>query len=160
MAQILINDIQRQLKELQDGSLWFDQSLKDKLSDVTDQEAFHRPIPAVHSVAEQVSHMIEWRKECLRRFNMQRTDLMHGPDDWKDNDTLRAIGWGSLKAALFQSTAALIAALNGKDDTFLTTRFQDTEYNFHYIIEGIVQHDLYHLGQIGITIKLLRSGVS
>jgi hypothetical protein len=81
---------------------------------------------------------------------------MNSPDDWKDNTSLREIGWDNLKKFLYESTASLILMLENRDDAFLQTRFQDTDYNFHYLIEGIIQHDLYHLGQIGITIKLLR----
>ena len=156
MADILVKDILRQLRELQEGSLWFDQSLKDKLSGLTEEEAFSRPLPDIHSVAEHVSHILEWRKEALRRFEMKSTDLMNSPDDWKDNATLRNMGWDRLKELLYESTELLDQVLQGKDDTYLTTRFQGTDYNFHYIIEGILQHDLYHLGQIGITLKLLR----
>jgi uncharacterized damage-inducible protein DinB len=156
MSQIVITNIIRQLRELQEGSLWFDQCLKDKIAGLTDEEAFTRPIPEIHSVAEHISHILEWRKECLRRFNMQRTELMNSPDDWKDNDTLRKTGWSELKGLLFDSTEVLIQALENQDDSFLETNFKGTDYNFHYIIEGILQHDLYHLGQMGITIKLLR----
>lgn len=156
MSKILINNIIRQLDELQEGSLWFDQCFKDKIEGLTDREAFKRPIPEVHSVAEHISHIIEWRKECLQRFEGQQTDLMNSPDDWKDNDTLSAIGWDNLRKLFYSSTTTLINALKGQDDAYLDTKFADTNYNFHYLVEGIIQHDLYHLGQIGITIKLLR----
>lgn len=46
--------------------------------------------------------------------------------------------------------------MESQEDANLETRFLDTDYNFHYLIEGIIHHDLYHLGQIGVTIKLLR----
>ena len=49
----------------------------------------------------------------------------------------------------------LINAMQNKNDTYLETKFAETDYNFHYLIEGILQNNLYHLGQIGITIKLL-----
>ena len=156
MSKILINNIIRQLNEIQDGSLWFDQCFKDKIDGLPDEEAFKRPIPEVHSVAEHISHIIEWRKECLLRFKGQRTDLMNSPDDWKDNDELFKIGWHNLKGTFYQSTFTLIDVLQNHDDDYLETKFVDTNYNFHYLIEGIIQHDLYHLGQIGITIKLVK----
>ncbi len=155
MTKILLKNIIRQLTEIQDGSLWFDQSFKEKIEPLSDSEAFYRPIPQVHSVAEHISHILEWRKECLLRFKGQRTELMHSPDDWKDNDTLSKIGWVNLKNLFYESTVTLIKALENQDDIYLETMFADTNYNFHYLIEGIIQHDLYHLGQIGITIKLL-----
>lgn len=155
MSQLLIKNIIRQLKELQDGSLWFDQCFKDKINNLTDEEAFTKPLPQLHSVAEHLSHIIEWRKECLLRFKQERTDLMNSPDDWKDSNTLREIGWENLKNTFYESTIILINALEKQDDSFLETPFRDTDYNFHYVTEGILQHDLYHLGQMGVTIKLL-----
>lgn len=155
MSRVLIKNIIRQLREIETGSLWFDQCLKDKIDTLSDTEAFTRPIPSVHSVAEHISHILEWRKECLLRFQGQRTELMHSPDDWKDNVELKKVGWANLKNYLYESTVTLINVLQDKDDTYLETVFLDTNYNFHYLIEGIIQHDLYHLGQIGITIKLL-----
>ena len=155
MSQVLIKNIIRQLHEIQEGSLWFDQCIKDKIDTLSDAEAFARPIPQVHSVAEHISHMLEWRKECLLRFKGQRTDLMNSADDWKDDIELKKMGWVNLKTLFYESTITLINALQNQNDTYLETMFADTDYNFHYIIEGIIQHDIYHLGQIGITIKLL-----
>jgi uncharacterized damage-inducible protein DinB len=155
MSRVLINDIIRQLNEIQDGSLWFDQCFKGKFDNLSDEDAFTRPIPQIHSVAEHVSHMLEWRKECVLRFKGGKTELMNSPDDWKDNIELRKFGWNNLKNALYNSREELIALFKNQEDAYLETQFLDTEYNFHYLIEGIIQHDLYHLGQIGITIKLL-----
>jgi hypothetical protein len=81
---------------------------------------------------------------------------MNSPADWKSNDALRSIGWTNLKNDLYSSRVELINLIANRDDEYLETKFQDTDYNYHYLIEGIIQHDLYHLGQIGITIKLLR----
>jgi uncharacterized damage-inducible protein DinB len=156
MAQVLIKNIVRQLHEIQEGSLWFDQCFKDKIDGLSSSEAMTNPIPQVHSVAEHISHIIEWRKECMIRFKGLRTELMNSPDDWKDNTELRKIGWPALKNAFYNSQSELIRLIESQEDTYLETKFLDTDYNFHYLIEGIIHHDLYHLGQIGITIKILK----
>ncbi len=156
MAQVLIKNIVRQLHEIQEGSLWFDQCFKDKIDGLSDTEALTSPIPQVHSVAEHVSHMLEWRKECMIRFKGLRTELMNSRDDWKDNTELSKIGWTELKNAFYNSQSELIRLMESQDDTYLETKFPDTDYNFHYLIEGIIHHDLYHLGQIGVTIKLVK----
>lgn len=156
MAIVLINNLIRQLNEIQEGSLWFDQSFKDKFDHLSESEALTRPMPEIFSVAEHVSHMLAWRKECVLRFNGIKTELMNSPDDWKSTNELSTLGWTNLKNALYNSRAELIDLIADRDDTYLDTKFQDTEYNYHYLIEGIIQHDLYHLGQIGVTIKLLK----
>ena len=160
MPQILIKNIVRQLNEIQEGSLWFDQCFKEKIGSLSDTEAMARPHAQLHSVAEHVSHMLEWRKECLIRFDGFRTELMNSPADWKSDKELREIGWTNLKNEFYKSQAELVGLLEPKDDSFLETQFLDTDYNFHYLIEGIIHHDLYHLGQIGVTIKLLNENKS
>lgn len=155
MPQTLIQNLIRQLNVLQEGSLWFDQSFKNKFDHLSEAEALIVPLPQLHSVAQHVAHMLAWRKECINRYKGNRFDLMNTPDDWPDMEELKKIGWSNLKHALYQSREELIDLIKDKDDGYLLTRFQDTDYNFHYLMEGIIQHDLYHLGQIGITIKLL-----
>jgi uncharacterized damage-inducible protein DinB len=156
MSQILIKNLIRQIREIHDGSLWFDQCFKEKIDGLSDVDALTRPIPQVHSVAEHVSHMLEWRKECMMRFEGLRTELMNSPNDWKDNTELSKTGWTNLKTTFYDIQFELIRLIESQDDSFLETRFLDTDYNFHYLIEGIIHHDLYHLGQIGVTIKLLK----
>ena len=82
---------------------------------------------------------------------------MNSPDDWKDNIALQEIGWTKLKNALYASRLDLIDLVHNQDDEYLETKFLDTDYTFKYLLEGIIHHDLYHLGQIGVTIKLLRT---
>lgn len=156
MAQVLINDLIRQLNELHEGSLWFDQCFNEKIGMLPEEVVFVRPLPELHSVAEHVSHMLEWRKECLLRFEGKKRDLMNSPEDWKDNTELQKLGWPFLLKSLNDSRFELIQLLEGQDDRFLQTPFQDTAYNFHYLIEGILQHDIYHLGQMGVTLTLLK----
>ena len=155
MSRVLIHNIIRQLNEIQNGSLWFDQCFKDKIDNLSDDDALTRPLREIHSVAEHISHMLEWRKECVLRFKGRKTELMNSAADWRDNVELSKFGWTNLKNALYDSRVELIDLFANQDDTYLESKFLDTEYNFHYLIEGIIQHDLYHLGQIGVTIKLL-----
>jgi uncharacterized damage-inducible protein DinB len=101
--------------------------------------------------------MLEWRYECIRRFDGTKYDLMHAPEDWKDIAELSVIGWDRLKRSLYESTGSMIGLIEGKDDGYLDTVFQNTDYTYKYLIEGIIHHDIYHLGQIGVTLKLIRT---
>jgi uncharacterized damage-inducible protein DinB len=157
MANTLVNNFIRQLKEIEQGSLWFDQSFKEKIDPLSEEIAFAKPMALVHSVAEHVSHMLEWRKECIVRFSGVRNELMNSPEDWKDNTELQKIGWQKLKNSLYDSTQLMIDLIAGKDDAYLDTIFHDEEYTFKYLIEGIIHHDIYHLGQIGVTLKLIHA---
>lgn len=59
MTNVLINNLIRQLREIENGSLWFDQSFKDKIDHLSEEDALTQPMPQIHSVAEHVSHMLQ-----------------------------------------------------------------------------------------------------
>ena len=155
MSQVLIKNLIRQLNEIHDGALWFDECFKNKIDNLSEAEALARPMPQIHSVAELVSHCLAWRKECMLRFQDLRTELMNSPEDWKNNTELSKMGWTNLKNSFYKSKAELIQLIEDKDDIFLETINHVSDCTYHYLIEGIIHHDLYHLGQIGVTIKLL-----
>ena len=155
MSQTIIQGIIKQLKEIEKGGLWLDESFDCKIEKIGSDKAFTRPISEIHSVAELIWHVLIWRKESLRRLNSQKTDLMNSPDNWKENSELMKIGWEQLKTDFHESLSELIVTLEGLDDMDLKNKYLNTNYDLQYLIEGLVHHDLYHLGQLGITIKLL-----
>jgi len=96
-----------------------------------------------------------WRIESIRKLKGLDANLtVDSPENWRTNDQLEAIGWLNLQKEFYQSIYTLIEMLSDKDDTFLENKYRDG-YSFKYLIEGLIHHDLYHLGQLGITIKFL-----
>ena len=69
------------------------------------------------------------------------------------------MGWPYILNDFNTTSTKLITLLKQKDESFLDEIYYDTDYNGRYkylfVIEGMLQHDLYHLGQLGIIIKLL-----
>lgn len=158
MKRRLTENIIQQLKDVQKGKTWYDDNIEKKISQVSENEAFIRPIPEIHSVAELVSHIWVWRMDVIRRLKGLDSQLTEeSSENWKNNVELKEIGWDKLKADLSHSQAELVNFLSNKDDAFLEeTKYQD-KYPLKFLAEGILHHDLYHLGQIGITIKLIRN---
>ena len=42
-----------------------------------------------------------------------------------------------------------------KDDAFLSEIVPNRKYNFRFLLNGLVQHNIYHLGQVAYLKKLL-----
>lgn len=155
MSNTLIQNIILQLQDVQERENWLDENFKNKLGSVTEDKVFKKPLPELHSVAELISHILVWRIETIRKLkNMDAKLTVDSPENWRTNDQLMEIGWTNLKNDFFQSVYTLIEILEDKDDTFLSERYRNN-YSFKYLIEGLIHHDLYHLGQLGITIKFL-----
>jgi len=70
------------------------------------------------------------------------------------------MGWEKILAKYQNSLSEIIQLIRNKEDEFLTEEYYDTDfkgyYQYSFVIEGMIHHDIYHLGQIGIVIKLLK----
>ncbi len=158
---ILINDIIEQLQEIQNGKIWIGSSFESKLNTVNDALVFVRPIADMHSIAEIISHLTLWRNEALLKIKTgkgSKTDDCE--ENWLTNETLKAKGWTRIKSEYDNTLTQLIALLKEKDDTFLKEEYYDTDfkgnYQYRFLLHGMLHHDIYHLGQLGLVIKYLK----
>jgi hypothetical protein len=71
-----------------------------------------------------------------------------------------AVAWADVVNRLFQSGEQLAHAIEGFSDARLQETVPGRTYDFYYLFHGIVQHSLYHGGQIALLSKAARSPVS
>ena len=157
----LIQNIIEQLLEVQNGKLWMGSNYTRQLSKIDEQNAFIRPIENLHSVAEIISHLTLWRKETILKIKTgkgSKTDDCE--ENWLSNEKLKVIGWQKIKQEYDNSLTVLIRLLREKEDTFLNEIYYDTDfkgdYPYSFVLKGMLHHDIYHLGQIGIIVKYLK----
>lgn len=156
----IIKDIVQHLHAIHRGRNWFGQSYQTKLQDLDPELYFTRPNADVHSVAELIAHGTAWRKDAAIKIQTGQGTLTEASDeDWPTLEILEEKGWEQIYKEYTDSVDALIHLLEEKDDTFLDETYTDPEFNgefpFSFAIHGIVQHDLYHLGQLGLVCKML-----
>lgn len=156
MENTLIRNFLQQLEDLQNGNNWLDENFNDKLESITEENAFIRPLQEVHSVAELVAHLLIWRLEGIKKLQGKKSKITsNSPENWRNNKELKEIGWVNLKKDLYNSQQEVINLIKNKSDNFLLENDYVPGYSYKYLLEGWVHHDIYHLGQIGITVKLL-----
>lgn len=149
-------DYIRQLEQLYRGGSWQGESFLDKLSNVDETTAFTPPAAGVHSIAEIAWHAIYWRTVLIKRLqgdNNYREATMEQLS-FLPPATLRQKGWAQLQAELEESQNTLIELLTALDDDALQLEYSPG-YSYAYHVEGIIHHDVYHLGQIGLVKKIL-----
>lgn len=157
----LIENIIQQYQEVQNGKLWIGSTYNSKLNQVNESLVFTRPIEGLHSIAEIISHLTLWRKETILKIQTgkgSKTDDCE--ENWLTNDKLEPLGWTYIKAEYDKTLSELIDLLKSKDDEFLNELYYDTDfkgdYEYRFVIHGMLHHDIYHLGQLGIIIKYLK----
>lgn len=156
----LIRNVTRQLHDLHHAQNWMGSSFDERLEWVDAAEAFKRPLPDLHSVAEIVAHLTAWRQDALLKLQTGKGRLTEADEEnWLPNDKLKAKGWDQLKADFYNSLDDILRHLETRDDTFLDEQHEDQtgeRHPYRYLVDGLLHHDIYHLGQIGIIIKLLK----
>ncbi|MDC6361580.1 MULTISPECIES: DinB family protein [Flavobacteriaceae] len=158
---ILIDNIIRQYQEVQNGKLWIGSSFDSKLNQVDENLVFSRPIKDLHSIAEIISHLTLWRKETILKIQTgegSKTDDCE--ENWLNNDKLKLLGWRHIKSEYDRTLTKLIDLLKLKNDEFLDEKYFDTDFKdyfkYSFVVNGMLHHDIYHLGQLGIIIKYLK----
>lgn len=156
-----MENIIQQLEAVQKGKLWIGSTFSSTFSQVDENSVFERPLEDLHSVAEIISHLTLWRKETLLKIKTgkgSKTDDCE--ENWLSNEKLRILGWAKIRSEYDRTLLELIGLLKTKDDDFLDERYYDTDfkgnYSYRFVIEGMLHHDLYHLGQLGLIIKYLK----
>lgn len=138
------------------GDPWIDETFAKKFEMVNEESAFLQPLPGVHSVAQLVSHLVEWQ---LSIFNIwkggRRTVTVESGLNWLENAALQTRGWAALKKRFEQVQDDMMQFLHAQGDDFLQKTDAEGHTNKYYL-EGIIDHNMYHLGQIGLVLRLLK----
>jgi uncharacterized damage-inducible protein DinB len=145
-----------QLDQLFGGGSWNNESFMEKLKAVDERKAFTQPGPDRHCVAEIVWHCAYWTTVLIKRIQGDNRFCERTYDDqnFLSLQTLQQKGWDNVLSEFKRSHEQLIALLSGKNDDFLEEEYQEGK-KYDIIVEGVIHHDIYHLGQIGFVIALV-----
>ncbi|SHF66763.1 DinB family protein [Flavisolibacter ginsengisoli] len=145
-----------QLQESYNGDPWFGRNAEKLLGEVTETLAFQKP-NGQHSIAELVWHMVNWREFVISRFKKDETKDLHyfEANDWRQLDHSDRSLWQHGLQKLNETQEILINILQDQSDSILDKTVEERTYNYRNLLNGIVQHDIYHLGQIAYLVKFL-----
>ena len=153
-----IFQIIQQLKEAYEGDPWFGRSVKSLLKDVDKNIAFEKP-KGQHSILELLWHIVIWREFTINRLgNEEKVSLQYfDENDWQQLDHNDKALWKKGLDRLEETQSELIEALQKQQDNILNETVPGRKYNFEKLLYGIIQHDIYHIGQIAYITKLVRN---
>lgn len=151
---MLTNYLATQIQTVYAKQPWYGKGVLESLNKIP-EERWHEPL-GHRTIANLVGHVIAWRNFAIARLD-GRTDFgieMDTPSDWPDCS-------GLTKAALLQQLAdtqtALLSTLASLEDADLEiTVPSQYGYNRGELALGIIQHDVYHTGQINLLVSLLK----
>jgi uncharacterized damage-inducible protein DinB len=151
-----IERILDQLKRAFEGDAWHGPSVHESLAGVTAAQAHARPLASAHSIWELVHHIAVWESVGRRRLEGDRAPIdISSPEDWPPADDQSEAAWEQAKAALDRGHEDLREAISRVPESRLDERIFDGMSTVYVTLHGVIQHDLYHAGQIAMLKKAL-----
>ena len=145
-----------QLRRAFGGEAWHGDSVLEILKGVRSAQASARPIAGAHSIWELVLHIAAWDGAVLRRMGGVAVSLSDAENFPPVTDVSEA-AWRAALAQVQRVHEELAAAVSAMPDSKLYEMVPGKEgahYTFYYMLHGVVQHELYHAGQIALLKKM------
>jgi uncharacterized damage-inducible protein DinB len=145
-----------QLRRAFDGEAWHGDSVFEILEGVTAARAAARPIKSAHTIWELALHIAAWDGAVLRRMGGVAVTLSDAENFPPVKDASEA-AWREALTRVRQDHEELIAAVAALPDSRLYEKVPGKEgahYTYYYMLHGVVQHELYHAGQIALLKKM------
>jgi len=151
-----IERILDQLKRAYEGNAWHGPSVREALEGITAEQATKRPLASAHSIWELAHHIAVWENAVRRRLEGDRAQIaLASPEDWPPVDDQTEAAWEQAKAALDRGHRELCDTISRVPDSRLDEPILEGMSTVYVTLHGIIQHDLYHAGQIAILKRAL-----
>jgi uncharacterized damage-inducible protein DinB len=144
-----------QVRRAFEGDAWHGDSVLEILKGVNAKMAEAHPIQNAHSIWELVLHVAAWDAAVLTRTGGTAIELSDEQNFPPVKDTSEA-AWHTAIEHAKHTHDELVKAVVAFPDSRLQEQVPgktESYYNFFYMFSGIVQHELYHAGQIALLKK-------
>jgi uncharacterized damage-inducible protein DinB len=150
-----VERIADQLKRAHEGGAWHGPAIDELLKGVTAEQAAARPFAGAHNILELVAHVEAWERAMLRRLGGDPAQIYQTEEDWSSRSDVSEEDWTGLRRKLSETYVALREAVLELDDAELDEPILPNMSTRYVSLHGVVQHTLYHAGQIALVRKAL-----
>jgi uncharacterized damage-inducible protein DinB len=146
--------IKDQLEKAFYGGAWHGPSVMEALENISAEQAASKLIKNAHSIWEIALHINAWQLCTQKRLSGEKYEPSP-EEDWPEVKNDSQSSWESTISNLKESMANLIEFLSKQDENILNENIAGKNYTSYFLLHGLVQHDVYHAGQIVILKKAL-----
>jgi uncharacterized damage-inducible protein DinB len=151
-----IHRILDQMDRAFSGDAWHGPNLMSVLDGISAEDASKHPIRGAHSIWELVNHIGAWNTISQHRLAVETVEVT--PErDWPPVWEVSGAAWKRALENLVESRARLRDSIQAFSDEHLEGKATGPDYSRYVVLHGVIQHDLYHAGQIVLLKKALAS---
>lgn len=148
-----IKEISESAKAVYNGQPWYGSNLLHILNTIESGDP-NANFNGSNSLGQILEHMLQWKRFTIEKIkgNESFHIELNSKQDWNKEKIYTQEEFAELILNFKTTCEELIDFINDKEDSFLEN-LAYTKYSYKTIIEGSIQHDLYHAGQLSLLIK-------
>jgi uncharacterized damage-inducible protein DinB len=130
---------------------WYGPTVAELLERITPEAATAAPAPGAHTIAELLQHLLLWNER------IRKTDAQHPLPKWEAEKEWAepAIPWNELVPRWKQSRDLLEERMRNFPVENLGKQTPGRTYPYEFMLNGIVQHTIWHSGQIAMVLSMV-----
>jgi len=148
-----VQRIDDQIERAYRQGAWSGPTVLETLFGVSTRKAAARPIGDAHSIWEITVHIGVWKDVVTRRLKGEVVSSVPPDQDWPPVTDTSAAAWKRALADLEARHQALRKVVAGIRDEQLDQPATKGGSSRYVQLHGVIQHDLYHAGQIALLRK-------
>lgn len=140
-----------------EGEAWYGSSLRELIEKVSATQAQARPIANIHSIWEIVHHLDAWVQFALGAVRGKQIPAWPGmpkEQDWPPLAASSEAAWQQAVNSLLSNYRKLVEDIKTSSDERLSAKVPGRTYNFYHLFQSMMQHAVYHSGQIALVKKM------
>ena len=142
-----------QMERAFEGDAWHGSSISEILAGISAEQAVAHPLPEAHSIWEIVLHTSVWQRTVRKRLQGRPIASLPDDEDWPRVADPSASAWTEAVRELRSEYELLRAEASKWRDRDLAETTEGQRYTVYEMLHGVIQHNLYHAGQIAILGK-------
>ncbi len=148
-----VERIADQLRRAHEGESWHGPALRELLAGVGAAQAAAHPVAGAHSIWEIVRHIGVWESVTRRRISGEVIGDLPLEQDWPAAAETGETAWLQTLQELEAGGEQLRQTILRLSDRQLAEPVPVKDYTVGFLLHGVVQHTLYHAGQIAVLKK-------
>jgi len=149
----------QQLENVLSGNPWYGNPVYSIIDSISFEAAFEKPGASVHNIAAIVLHMVSWTEEVMDRMNGMDAQLPSS-GDWPEPGAPTEEKWQQYVSDLKLVNVNLLGLIEQFpeeewDEPVSGTIENDPGTTFEELVIGLIQHHIYHAGQIALLNRII-----
>ena len=132
---------------------WYGPSLAELLARIPPQLATTPPVPGSHSISELLQYLLLWKERIRNTSDSNSLPPWQPEKDWAEPP----IPWNELLSRWSLSRDLLEDKIRNFPIDDLAKQVPGRNYPYETMFHGIVEHTIYHSGQIAMVLSMLQS---